>query len=222
MSKVHVSLSYHRTDLDELDAFAEGVSQGIFGNPSIFTAPPIPESVIQAAIDAYVDKRAAYKNGGSAQKGAFQTAKTTLMGQLDTLADFVDGVANGDGNIITTAGFVPTKAVDSAAHKPAAPVVKVKRGESTGVLLAECAPVAGAEYYGCVVSEGQPLAEAAINGSGYLIFTGVNHVFGFILTKERKKEILGNVPGRTYYIYYYAVNAAGVSQLSEPVSIMAA
>ena len=222
MSQIHVSLNYHRVELDKLDIFGEGVSQGIFGNTGTFATPPITQTVLDDAVEDYVDTRAAYKNGGRAQKGPFQAAKNVLMGHLDTLADYTDEVANGDENIILLSGFLPTKGGDTPANVPAAPVVSVKRGESTGIILAECAAIAGADYYGCVISEGQPLKDESINGSGYLIFGGVTNTIGLVLTKGRKKTLLGNLPGTTYYIYFYAVNAAGVSPLSAAVSIMAA
>ena len=222
MIQIHVSLNYHRIELDKLDTFGEGVSQGIFGNDPPFTAPPITQLVLDGAVTNYVDKRAAYKNGGRAQKGPFQAAKKVLMDHLDTLADYVDELADGDENIILLSGFLPTKGEDTPSTVPATPVAMAKRGESTGIILAECPAIPGAEYYGCIVSEGQPLSGAVINGSGYLILENVQQVFGFVLTKGRKKVLLNNVPGNTYYIYFYAVNAAGVSQLSVPVTVMAA
>lgn len=236
MSKQHCSLSYHKALLDELDVFAVGVRDGIYNNATTFTSPPLTQTAFQALIDNYINTRALYVQGGLAQKGPFRAAKTALINGLDTTADYVDGIANGDANIITLADFVPTKAGDSEGHVPAQTAApKLERG-AAGELLAEVPAVTGAEYYGCILIAGQQLPPfITLNALGQLIAVAENDnnpnptpdpeprplpgsvIVAIDFTKSRKKKFTGLQYHMVYYAYYFAGNATGVSPLS-PVS----
>lgn len=226
--KSHCSLSYHNMPLDQVENFALGVKAGYFGNNPPFTLLPFTESDYNDRISKYVETRADYVNGGLTQKGPFLLAKTNLMDATDKLAFEVDKVANGDADIITLAGFVPTKSGSSGGDKPTQPVVTVKRGIS-GELIATCAQVPGAKHYGCIVTEGAPLPPFInITADGKIVIKGtdvapVPEVTGLMvdLTDQREKHFTGLKHDATYYFYYYAVNASGVSPLSEVVSMVA-
>lgn len=231
-STVHCSRSYHKTPVDELDAFAEGVRQGIFENPTLFPTPPVPEPAMVVLISTYVTNRAAYKQGGSAQKGPFLASKTALIDALDLTATYVDDVADGDANVITEAGFVPTKAGASEGHTPAQPgIPEITRG-AAGELMAECPKVDGALYYGCIAVPKPLPPDVGITGLGQIVMRdqepesgGATEPTGEIsfihdLNKTRKKKFLGLTSGVTYHFYFYAGNATGVSQLSDGRSLL--
>lgn len=234
--KQHVSLSFHQQSPDTFDTFAVGVRDGIFGNPTEFATPPLTQSAFQTLIDDYINKRAAYKQGGKAQKGPYQTARTALMGTLDTLADYVDELADGNEDLILLSGFVPTKAGDTEPAVPAVPTVKELERGPTRELFAECNTVTGAEYYGCILVQGQPLPPAvSMNGLGQLIAVALNDdnphpneykpvngsiVVAIDFTKGRRKHFVGLQKGVDYYFYFFAANATGVSALSEPQVVM--
>jgi len=233
-SKAKCSRSYHQLAADKLDLFAEEIRQGMATNPTVFLTPPFTDAEYEAFIENYTTARATYKTGGSAQKPAFTAAKTALMGGMDTTADYVDELADGDVEIIQKSRFKPTKT--SGSNKPA-PVkpggVKLERGE-TGELYAECAKVEGAESYGCILIANNPLPyNAGFNAVGQFVVQGdstpvppvppspVNPISViFDMNKSRKKKFMGLAKGTTYYCYFYAVNATGVSPLSDGISLM--
>ena len=238
MRPVRCSLSFHRSKIDVLDVFAVGVRDGIYTNATIFVTPPITEVDFQQAIDLYMNTRGAYKQGGKAQKGPFFAAKDALMATLDTTATYVDGIALGDANIITIAGYVPTKAVASATPAPSQLTkIELSRGIS-GQLLAECENQKMVDAYVCIMSVGEPLPDGAGITEGGQLTVGdamvtpkpeegepevkslgkVVAVFDF--NKTRKKKYKGLTPGTTYWFYFFGINSAGVGDLSQGKSIV--
>jgi len=192
--------------------------------------PPIPEPIYYAQITTYVNTRGAYVQGGLAQKGPFLAARTTLINSLNSIAGYVDTVALGDANIITLAGFVPTKAVRSSAQVPEKPTnIKVKRA-STGELVVECKTVTGALFYGCIMTRREPLPDNVyLNNNGqFILLDDGNNIAAaatrqavvavFDWNKNKKKRFVNLTPGEKYYFYFYASNSAGVSLLSDSVS----
>jgi hypothetical protein len=237
MAKSVCSRSYRRMAADKLDLFAEEIRQGMSSNPTVFVTPPFTDAQYETGIDNYITARATYKTGGSAQKPAFITAKTALIGMLDVTADYVDEIADGDAGIIQLARFIPTKVTNTDVPAPVkAENVKMTRGETTE-LYVECDKVAGAESYGCMLVAHNPLPEgAAFNAAGQFIIyqdatippspppptpvAGASIAFIFDVTKGRKKKFMGLQKGTTYYAYMYALNANGVSPLSDVRSLM--
>lgn len=239
MSKIRCSLSFHTSTVNDFPEFAGGVRDGIYGNPTAFVSPPILETDFQAALDDYNNNRYAYVQGGLAQKGPYLQSKEDLMVILDTTAEYVDTIANGNANIITLAGYVPTKGNISEQPAPTEPEgIVVKRG-STGQILAECENQSVATAYGCIMTANEPLpANVIMNGKGQLVVsesgdptapddTAISASDGqisgtFDLTQGRKKSFINLNPGTFYYFRFYASNSRGVSGLSESVGIMCA
>lgn len=234
MGRIRSKLSFKRMRVDQLDTFATGVRDGIFNNPAIFTTPPIVQADYQTIIDTFINTRAAYKQGGLAQKGAYEMARDTLIGTLVQLADYVNSVALGSEAIITTAGFVPTKGTASSRPMPLQPTGVVMTNGTTGVLLAECANQPYVNTYLCLLTANQPLPPVlSVNSSGQVVvppeenseaarammpFHGPPIIID--LNSNRKKRFTGLVPGVTYYVTFVAINAQGVSPVSASVSRM--
>jgi hypothetical protein len=208
----------------------------VYGNPTEFATPPMTQPDLQALIDTYNNARAAYENGGSAQKGPYQAAKDALNDALDMLAEYVDTVADGNENIILLSGYKPTKISPSEIPAPTQlNMVTLTRGAS-GELVAECETQSGTVWYGAILTSGEPIpVNVQIDGSGQLVLVGdepatasatvtsatgnpTNVVFDFNPT--RKKRFKGLLPGVTYYLTMFASNASGVGSLSIPVSAM--
>lgn len=241
---IHCSLSYHKSKVEELPIFAIGVRDGIYDNATFFVTPPMAQAVFEALIQDYSDKRSAYENGGSAQKGPYQHAKQLLMNGLDTQADYVNGVANGDENLILLAGFVPTKGYRSSAPSPVQPTGVVLKRPGTGVITAECANQKVATNYICIVTINNPLpSNVKLNDSGQLVYTDDKGTAPASNTSEssgapvatstsgvisayidfspgRRKEFKGLQLGSRYYFSFIAANAQGVSTMSDAVSII--
>ena len=217
--KPHCSASYHKLVGAELETFGHGVATGIYGNTTTFATPPITAANYTALLETYHDDSEAYKNGGKSQKGAYLTSKTNLMNALDTLADYVDELPGVDSDMITLAGYTPTKTGESQAVVPASPVVDSIEQGAAGVLTATCKTVAGAESYGCVVSAGAPLDLGALTFTdGRISLSNYTGTVSLIVTKGRKKTITNLNPKTEYWFYFFAANSAGVSPLGAGVS----
>jgi hypothetical protein len=211
---------YHSMSPDTLDVFAVGVKSGFFGNNPPFTVQPFTEATLQGNITDYVTKRGLYKTGGLAQR-----TRAVLLAGLDSIADEVDKVAAGNGDIITLSGNVATDGTRTASVKPLQPVATLERG-GTRELIARCETVQGAKHYGCILVENQPLpAYVVLSESGKLIFDFSSQpptVPSMIvdLSDQREKHFTNLTHDATYYLYMYAVNSAGVSPLSDVVSMV--
>ena len=229
-SQPHCSVIYHQYNGADLESQGHKTSAGVFGNNPPFTSPPMTKIVFDGLVEAVHNTYEAYTDGGLGQKGAYLIARVNLITALDTTAKYVDELPGVTEAIIILAGFKATKTGDSTAVIPATPELdKVERGV-TGVLMPECKTVHGADFYGCLVAAGEPLAGIGMNSSGQIVAmqdSGPAPVPGppaialvIDVNKSRKKKITGLVKGVDYYIYFYAGNSAGVSDLSEPVVIM--
>ena len=217
--KVHCSRKYHKYATTKLDSFGHGVKTGIYGNKPPFDAPPITEEDFKEYLNVYHDAYEAFKNGGKDQKGAYLTALNNLMEALDKLADYVDGIKDVDEAMITLAGFTPTKIGETKAVIPAAPDgVNADRG-GKGVLVFNCNKSDGAEYYGLILLD-KPWDNTLFFVDGQLVLNGFTGGLRHITTKGRKKVINSLQSKTEYWAYYYAGNAASVSQLSAAVSIV--
>ena len=85
--------------------FAQGVHDGLGANATVFTALPITLVVLLAAITDFTTKYNASRKGSQAQIQAKDDASVVLIGLLSQLAAYVEGVAQGDADIIRSAGF---------------------------------------------------------------------------------------------------------------------
>jgi hypothetical protein len=215
---------YHTLSVTLLANFGLGVRTNVFiTNPTLFPTPPMTQVAFEAIIEDFELKRSLYVNGGEDQRGPYEDALTALMAALDEFADMVDGIPNLTTAIVNQGGFVATKETDTEHHVPdgGKGVVNLRRGGSTGVVEAECNVVPEAEYYHCIVTNA-PMPELRIVNDDYLEYDKTGTFFRIHQTKTRKKTFQGLTAGVVYYVYYWAGNAKGVSQVFEVKSIMSA
>jgi hypothetical protein len=213
---------YKKATDDQLDSKAGAVVAGLTAHAVEFPAPPITVVALQALLTTYGTTLIAYKRGGLDQKAPFLNAKAALLDALDDLANYVDTVADGNEELITDAGFVPSKTTPTPLPPPDQPnQVLVTRGQNRGVVTVECPVIAGAEYYGMVYTEGVPLTWVNFS-QGHFEVGSTNAPFVIDVTKARKKTVKEMKVGVLYYFYMYASNATGVSTLSDGVSIIGA
>ncbi|MCG3166631.1 MAG: hypothetical protein POELPBGB_02411 [Bacteroidia bacterium] len=233
--KIRCRRNFRKIKIDQLDVFALIVSGGIYNNATTFPSPSMGQGTFQALIDTYMTKRSGYK-GGTVSKGDFETAKAALIQALYTLADYVDGVAQGDVNIILLSGYEPTKGSASASIPPArAENVKLEIS-GPGEMSASCSVVPGAENYIAILTAGQPLPDnVSPNGFGQIVVNDTGSApapgspsnpllaaeidFLVDFNKSRIKKFRGLTKGTVYYLYYFSINSAGVSPLSTVVSL---
>ena len=222
MAERQCSVTYHKTPHSKLATFGTGVRDGQFNNPLKFPIVPVSKVDFEDHISNYETSYKAYKNGGISQKGQFLLDKGILIGDLDKFAVSTDKSAAGNADLIILGGFVPTDGVDTKSIVPDTPVASLERGKATGVLLAESNVIIGAVSYGAILCIKPFSAATLIDKSGQLTLGTSDFFMKLDLTKSRKKQFVGLTAGNIYYIYFYASNTAGVSQLSKVESIMCA
>ena len=220
----HCSLSYHQFNPTDLENFGHHVSTGIYTSTPPFSSPPYTQVVFDGFVSAFHDTYIAYKNGGADQKGAYMTAHTNLMEALDATAHYVDELPGVNEDMITRAGYTPTKTGDTKAVVPATPEVEKIDRPAKGTLEPSCKAVHGAEYYGCIILE-HPWGDGMGFMAGQIgieIPTPIPSLpaIRIIVTKGRKKTAAMLTSGKEYGVYFYAGNSAGVSALSGGVSII--
>lgn len=231
MVKIRCKLSYHSLRTNVIKVFAVGVRDGIFNNNPPFITPPITIVALQLLIDDYSAAYDAFKLH-TAAISSVDDARDLLMAGLDTLRVYVDTEANGNAIIIALAGFEPTKGSANNVVKPLQPTgVTLVRGIQ-GELIAECATIIDADSYGAVLTSELLPAWFVIDGFGQVVIEQGNtpgpippsapspgNADGILdLTKARKKKFSNLQVNVTYYVYFWAANAAGVSPLSNAVS----
>ena len=223
MKKSHVSLSYHEMEVILLNGFAETTKSSILKHPTVFLQDKIP--VKDAALEILIDNESlayiAYKRGGIDQFPAWDTARGLLMTGLDSNAKYVEDLADGDVNIIILSGYNHTSTQDSVIVKPSqAKILTLTAGTSlpSGEMEIESETFHdGVFTYGCIVSEGKPLADGwLLNPQGQFVITPgtTNRIFHDV-NNQRKKRFVGLTKGVEYFFYFYVTNSAGVSVLSE-------
>ena len=171
------------------------------------------------------------QNSTSAQKKAKDLARKSYEKVLRPfIQKWIYRNESMDASDVEECGLKPRDTTHTKVTKPDAPVVKLKRGVANE-LVSTCAAVPKAKHYGAILVGSAPLpAGIVITPDGKLVFP-VNDdpnpnpqpkitALLLDLNDQREKHFPGLTAGTTYYVYYYAVNAAGVSALSNVVSLV--
>ena len=223
-----VSRAYRQYSYTLISSFAGEVNTGLRKSPSMFDPLllPVKDTEMDILIANQISKYAEYHHGGDFQKPAFEAAQGALIVGLDKNAVFVEGVAKGNATNINASGYKATEAGYTPRPGPEEqPVVEVKKGKQSGEIITETAALVPGNYqYGCIISEGKPLeSDVIITSDGNLMLSPkqTNQVI-ISLTSQRVKTIKGLTPKVDYWVYYFIVNANGVSILSKGVMISCA
>jgi hypothetical protein len=207
--------------IHERGNLAGGIADTYYKNNPPFIAPVMPKAGFEKLLEDYRRTHADYANGGKAQKGDWLIAKSALINGLDLIADDVDEVAQGNEAAILEGGFKPIKGFRSGKNIPPVPQVEMLDWGGEGEILTQCNMLGAEIYYGCIISETAPLPEGISLLAGKLFIpAGLNFPIQIDENKSRKKTFRNLKPGTRYYVYFFARNSAGVSQLSEPRNIM--
>ncbi len=222
MKKQLCRLSFHRFVKEGLSGFANSVEDGIFKNATVFDSPPITSSELMHLIADYISAMNMYNANGKNYKTAYLVAKNKLMAGLDKIATYVNDVANGDPSIITLAGFEATAGVaHTAPQLEKILVVTVKVTNVYGQVIIETPAIRGKGVtgYALILVSGQPLdvENFAENTLDIIAHEGQKIIIN--LSKGKKKIVNGLDSELTYYGYMYAINATGVSPLSDAVRV---
>jgi hypothetical protein len=208
----------------KLDTFSGEVKNGIYTNLAVFVTPIVSEAEFTQTLTEYSTAAAEYSLWGITKRTVFENQRQKLIGCLDTLAKYVDTVAQGDVSVIALSGFLPSSS--TAMQAPVLDKLQyflLKRTEVAGEIIVDILPVPnkGAVSYGCFCVEGAPLNHSVFV-NGQLKWTTEGPAILQDVNKSRRKVFTGLTPGVVYYFYVYATNPTSVSPLSDPKSILAA
>ena len=222
MAIIHCTLKFHRFKMVELNPFANGVNNGVYGNPTVFLNPPITQNDFTVLQDAYAVALADYNTYGKTKRSSYTASRKSLIAALDVMASYVTECAQGDASMIILAGYTPS----GSSQQRNAPVERVdhfilKRGE-TGIITVEIPPILnrGSIHYFCICSEGKELAPDFYD-NGVLKTGSTDHAIYYNFTKPRIKTFRGLTPIIEYYFYVFVANATSVSPLSDARKMMA-
>jgi hypothetical protein len=224
MPVAHCKLDYHKFGNSTLENRASQIANGIYTNPAIFSSPIISQAEFTTVQTDFNNAAADYDIYGAVKKTAFTNARKKIIDILDLVADYVDGVAKGDGSIIILSGFVPT----STVLQSNIPLVKIesfllRRTSISGEIEVEIPTIVGhgTVNYFCICSEGVPLNTTAISNGQFQLSEASNKIH-FDFSKSRKKLFKNLTIATTCYFYVFASNTVSVAPLSDFKSLMAA
>ncbi len=179
------------------------------GNANFPTPDPTLVAV-QATYDDYKAKlEAASRKGGPLEKSLKNDAREVLLAQLKRLAHYVSGVADGSLSVILSSGFPPSGTPVRQLPPMTPERVRLADYRQSGQLQLGFDAVPGAWLYEYAYSSDK-LPDGTIVWPDALV-----------ARSSRGNVIAPVTPGVTYYARVRARNGAGVSDWSEPVSLIA-
>lgn len=221
MAENRCSRNYHRMKIYACGLLAARVRDGYYNNASLFPSPPISRIDFEALEKNYSYTYTEYRNGGKTQKGAWHIAQANLLQALDQLAANVDEVAAGSETVITQAGFDSIKATRGSKTQPQIPTGVSATQGGDGQILTDCTPQGRDVTYVCLLSEQTLTPNAVTMINGLLTITPGLTFPVYINQNAARKKVFNNLkPLSTYYVYYFAVNTAGTSALSNVVKVV--
>ena len=208
---------------NDLADAAKEASDAIFGNPITFKPPyPTTSDTITTLVTTYTGTKAAHKVGGRLAKPAFVAAKKGLLGEVVKLVPYVNGIANGNLDILH-ASTLPTNEDEKdfkalIAGGATAQNIRDAKGLS-GQILTDCDMFGiGVEYVTLLCEGGMLPAGATVDLNGQITMPG--GFAGSICTNiflTKKKTFSNLKPSVFYYIYYVLVYKKTVGRLSDPL-----
>ncbi len=148
MKKIKVKMSWARATLLQRAGFARGTVTAMTGNAS-FTTPAVALPAMTNAASRLENAWANRENGAVA-RDELENASTDLDDKLHLQAEYVDKIANGNDDIIHSAGFLSTKPANERLSRSAAPQTSsapVLVSQSGGNIKVTVDAVAGAKLY---------------------------------------------------------------------------
>lgn len=194
-------------------ARAQGIVTAMTGNPAFpepwsSTVPPLAQ--IQADLTAFQNAVTATTAGDRTRIVERNAARATLANDLSQLGFYVQGVANGNVEMLSTTGYplrqppVRTQALDA----PTAPAgLRLNCGTVSGSLVIRSGRVSNAGSYDVQITSGDPTLETSWTAAGSY-------------KNCRRIELTGLTPLKTYSVRIRALGAAGPGAWSTPVSLL--
>ena len=224
MRKLISKKDYRKLKGINLENKAKGMKVGIFSADTVFKAVPFTEDEMEATILDYADKRTRWELGGIAQRHDYDIAIIALLHRMDTLAEYVDDMADDNTTIFKMANlevsYDPDKDYTNDEIIMVEGITLDRVGKGINQLVSDCNTYPRYTNLIAILSEGSPLPEGTeIDSEGCVLFPqnrGINIRINISL--QGKKYFRNLKLGVTYYVYYVAVTTNSISRLSVGVS----
>ncbi len=191
----------------------------------LFNTPPIPYPDFLLAINAQQTAVDNAQNGGKIEVALMHTKEGIVDDMVRKYRDYVSEVADGDTDIILSAGFRHTKTRASVGDMPKVEGVKNLRTELSGTLKLKWKAEKNVAFYEVQVREEESEKPAPIPGptpgpgSGDPTIPVVIEEREWLVmsTKPARIEITGLEPLRRYEVRVRAKGTAGFGAFSDVV-----
>lgn len=187
---------------------AQHIHDAMTTNAATFTTPPVTMPALATLISTYATKLAARASRSTADRIAFNTARTGLEDALGKLGGYVNAIANGDPAIVEASGFPAYDTAHPAdTSPPAAPTnLRVTLGDLSGSINVRYRSARQPSTNEIQTNTGDPNNEAGWHTVG--IFQG-------------QKAVLSNLtPGGCVWVRVRTVGLKGVmGAWSDPAEI---
>ena len=213
---------YHNTTKPKFNNLLTKVTNGVYGHVSEFPAPTITAANFKLRVDAYREANNQLEAGGHDFKADFEIRKTEMIVDLDTVKKYVVELPGFSVDLGNLSGYTVNKQGISSGVAPGQPVFRLLTRLGSGTHSFDFNPVDGAEYYGTYLIEGDGMPEGAVFSNGILDIPAGTTVRILHNCSKQKMKIYDNLTiGKTYTIFSYAGNSAGVSILSDGITFTA-
>jgi hypothetical protein len=204
IQNARISTGFRSFTDHQLATVTAAVIKGMTGNKA-FPNPPADLTAVQAALDEYLTALAATVQGGTTATATKNNKRGVLTDFLEKLAHYVQTHCGNDREILLSSGFpaIRPRTRITTSDKPS--IIRVDNGTRTQLLI-KAAGVRGARCY--------ELRSALVDTKG----APGSWQPGGVFTNSRSMLVDGLIPGGNYIFQVRAINTAGVTDWSDPVS----
>lgn len=220
-----------RVSLDFIDETP--TKKGVFGDnviaemsdPAhviIFPMPDVPMATLQIVNDALKLKTQQALSGDKERILERDAAERVWNANFRKQAQYVNRIADGDKLIIAQSGYHSTDTEVSPKDKPAQPDLDAWGNKAKGSIYAEAETIANMKGIVFIAST-QPIDNnnLSIKNKQLKMSGAIVGEVEVILGTKRKVDFEGLMSGTKYYIAAVAFNAAGPSDISNVIDVIA-
>jgi len=215
MKKTKVKMSWTKATLLQQAGFARGTVLAMTGNAS-FPTPAVTLTAMTTAA-ARLENAWANRENGAVARDELDNASIDLNDKLHIQAEYVDRIANGNDDIIHSAGFISTKPASERVMRSTtlpsstAPILVSQPG---GNIKVSVDAVADVKMY-CFILVIDGVFNVAINNNQIDIPAGTKTI---IINSTKRSVIFKNLPAlKPVEVAAVIINSAGTSALSTVV-----
>jgi hypothetical protein len=202
-NNIRITTGFRSFTDEQLANVAAAAIKGMTGNKA-FPNPPVDPTAVQSALDEYLAALAATIQGGTTATATKNNKRDVLTDFLQKLAYYVQSHCGDDREVLLSSGFpaVRPRTLSTVSETPS--IIGVDNGTRTQLVI----KAAGSRRARCY-----ELRSAVVDAGGT---TGPWQPKG-MFTNSRSMLVDGLIPGTNYAFQVRAVNAAGLTEWSDPV-----